>query len=66
LYSIGIGPETDKAELEVIAGRLSQVFYVDSYDDINLVKNNISLELKECYNPLGEFVEKYSFITILK
>lgn len=54
LYSIGIGPDTDRAELERIAGEATRVYQVDSYDDIEPLKRQIGNDLSACYNPEGE------------
>lgn len=53
LYSIGIGPETEQAELERIAGQAKRVYHVDSYDDITQLKKSIGIDLSECVSPLG-------------
>ena len=54
LYSIGIGPATDRLELERIAGDKQRVYYVDSYDDIAELKKQIGRDLSQCYNPDSE------------
>ncbi|XP_067929075.1 hemicentin-1-like [Watersipora subatra] len=53
VYSIGIGPETDQSELERIAGEAAQVYYVETYAEINTLKRAIGVELGRCYNPLA-------------
>ena len=54
IYSIGIGPAIDEPELRSIAGELDQVYHVETYDDIDQLKQNIGVDLSKCYNPLGE------------
>jgi len=53
-YSIGIGPSVDQEELKEIAGDVSRVYHVETYDDIQELRQRLGIDLSKCYDPNGE------------